>query len=140
MNRNIQERRAVREQIVDSDRLVSFEIIRRRNNALVPFDSKQFVAQRIEQICIDHIFENRVALVLDFMERLGECAFTGRRLLHLSKRIIPGRTRIFVIRTDILYNDAGLSTLCEIHSTTRSKPSEHAIDAGPSRLRGARSQ
>ncbi len=140
MNRNIRERRAVREQIVDSDRLASFEIIRRPNNTLVPFDSKQFLAQRIEQVCIDHIFENCVALVLDFMERLGDSTFAGSRRLHLSESIIPDTTRIYVIQADILYKGAGLSTLHEIHSTSRSKQSEREIDAGPSRLRRARSQ
>jgi hypothetical protein len=74
------------------------------------------------------------------MERLGDGTFAGCRRLHLSESIIPDTTRIYVIRADILYKGAGLSTLHEIHSTSRSKQSERAIDAGPSRLRGARSQ
>jgi len=94
MNRNLRERGAIRQEVVDTNGLLSLENIRSRNNILLMFDPKKFLVQRIEQIFTDYILEDRVALVFDFMERLGEHILTESDVLHTPERIVPIATRI----------------------------------------------
>ena len=60
--------RAEREQVVDAQRAVPFERVRRRLHVEVLLEVAQIVVEGVDEIGLDRVFDDRVALLGDFLD------------------------------------------------------------------------
>jgi len=60
------------EEVVDPDRSQSFEPVVRRHDAQLDLEAQEVLIERVDQLLVDGVGDNRVALLVDLGEMRGD--------------------------------------------------------------------